>query len=118
METMHISLIARIIFAVFTLALTVFIFENIRRGRVREKFVVLWVPLAVLLAVFGVFPTLLLWVSQLAHLHYITVVVLFILVYFTLILLYTTARLSNMREDFKRLAQEMALLKAQQSENK
>lgn len=104
---------ARLIFGLCALSLVLGIAHLIRHGQLKEKYALLWVPLGAAFAVFGMFPEILVVFSNLVGLHYITVVVLCIILAFTLILLYFTTRLSQLREDVKTLAQEMALLKAE-----
>jgi hypothetical protein len=106
---MEITVPARIIFGVTSLLLTGFILFFIGNNAIKEKYSILWLPLAFLFLVFGLVPNLLLWVSNLVHLHYITVVLLCVIFIFTCILLYLTIRLSSLREDVKKLAQEIAL---------
>lgn len=108
---MEIELGAQIIIGVCGLTLAGIIVECIRRGLIKEKYVLLWLPFAVVLMGFGVFPVLLMRLSRAVHLHYITVVVLCMIVLFTGLLLYMTIRLSRLREDVKTLAQELALIK-------
>ncbi len=109
---MNIDLSARLIFAGSALLLTLGILLLIRNGSLKEKYALLWFPLGVFFLVFGIFPSLLIRAAKLVHLHYITVVLLCVILVFTYMLLYITIRLSQMREDMKRLAQETALTKA------
>jgi hypothetical protein len=112
---MEIALPARIIFGATSIILTLCILFFILNNSIKEKYSLLWLPLACLFLVFGLFPNLLLWVSALVHLHYITVVLLCVIFIFTFILLYLTIRLSLLREDVKKLAQELALSKAKKN---
>jgi len=57
----------------------------------------------------SLFPTSLLRFSEAVRLHYITVVVLCVILVFTFILLYFTIKLSQLREDVRKLAQAIAL---------
>jgi hypothetical protein len=109
---MIIELPARIIFAVTSIILTGFILFFISNSSIKEKYSLLWLPLAFLFLLFGLFPNLLIKISTLVHLHYITVVLICIIFIFTCILLYLTIRLSSLREDVKKLAQEISIFKA------
>jgi hypothetical protein len=100
---------ARICFGLCSLALMAIIIAMIRRGAMKEKYALLWLPLGFGFMVTGVFPELLVRFSTRIQLHYMTVVVLGVIVIFTSILLYFTARLSQLREDVKKLAQEIAM---------
>jgi hypothetical protein len=107
-----IDLSARLIFGACALALLAVIVALIRRNVIREKYAILWLPLGAGFLVAGLFPEPLIRLSAGIRLHYITVVVLGIIVVFAAILLYFTARLSQMREDIKSLAQALALERA------
>jgi hypothetical protein len=103
---------ARITFGLCALALMAVIIAMIRRGAIKEKYALLWLPLGFGFLVLSVFPELLVRFSTRIQLHYMTVVVLGVIVLFTNILLYFTARLSRLREDVKMLAQELAIQRA------
>ena len=104
---------ARLIFGLCSLALVAVILMMIRRNAIKEKYALLWLPLGMGFLVMSFFPDLLLDFSARVHLHYMTVVVLGIIVVFTNILLYFTVRMSQLREDVKKLAQEIALARPQ-----
>jgi hypothetical protein len=108
-----IMLSARLIFGLCALALVAVILAMIRKNAIKEKYALLWLPLGAGFLVMSCFPELLIDFSASVHLHYMTVVVLGIIVVFTNILLYFTARLSQLREDVKKLAQELALARPQ-----
>lgn len=103
---------ARITFGLCALALLAVIVSMIRNGSIKEKYALLWLPLGTGFLILSVFPELLVRFSTRIQLHYMTVVVLGVIVLFTNILLYFTARLSQMREDIKKLAQEVAIANA------
>jgi hypothetical protein len=105
--------LARMIFACSALTLLAIIVAMIRGNSMREKYALLWLPLGMALLILSLFPEGLVWLSAKIRLHYITVVLLGVIVVFTTILLYFTARMSQLREDVKKLAQELALLRAQ-----
>jgi hypothetical protein len=105
-----IELGARIIFAVCGAALFLIILEFIRRGYIKEKYILVWLPFACILLLFSTFPSILVQLSRAVHLHYMTAVVLCTVVYFTVVLVYMTARLSRLREDVKSISQSVALL--------
>ena len=107
---MIIELEARLIFSFCGLILMLSIFQWIRKGKLKEKYALMWLPLGFGCLVVGVYPEMLLYVSETLHLHYLTVALLGAIVFFTLVLLYLTTRISQMREDMKQMAQEMALL--------
>jgi hypothetical protein len=106
---MKIALLARIIFGFSGIILTALILLFIGKNSIKEKYSLLWLPLAFVFLLFGLFPNILIRISLLVHLHYITVVLLCVIFMFTCILLYLTARISSLREDVKKLAQDIAL---------
>jgi hypothetical protein len=103
---------ARLVFGICFLAIMGIILAMIRMNAVREKYILLWLPLGLGFFGLSLFPGLLVVFSARIHLHYMTVVVLGVIVVFTNILLFLTMRLSQLREDVKSLAQEIALTKA------
>lgn len=112
---MHIDtvgLLARFIFALCAVGLSAVILVMIRRNVIKEKYALLWLPLGGGFLVLSLFPDLLVAFSARLHLHYLTVVMLAVIVVFTAILLYFTMRMSQLREDVKALAQEIALARA------
>ena len=103
---------ARSIFGLCFLAIMGVILLMIRKNAVREKYILLWLPLGLGFFGLSLFPELLVAFSARLHLHYMTVVVLGVILVFTNILLFLTMRLSQLREDVKSLAQEIALSRA------
>ncbi len=116
MSISTIDLSARLVFALCSFSLMAVILVLIRKNAIKEKYVLLWLPLGVGLFVASLFPEILLMVSARIQLHYITVVLLAVIVVYTGILLYFTTRLSQLREDMKKLAQEVALSRARQDD--
>lgn len=114
MQLEHIYLSTRLTFGACSLALIAVILWMCRKNVIKEKYALLWLPLGLGFFVAGVFPELLLWLSASLHLHYMTVVVLGIILLFTNILLYFTMRMSQLREDVKKLSQELALSQARE----
>ena len=106
---------ARLLFAACGLALATLIVSLIRRHALKEKYALLWLPLGGGFLVTSLFPELLLELARMTRLHYLTVVLLGVILVFGSILLYFTVRLSSLREDVKSLGQEIALLKAEAS---
>ncbi|HUI90802.1 MAG TPA: DUF2304 domain-containing protein [Chitinivibrionales bacterium] len=112
---MEITITARIIFGATSILITAFILYFIGNNSIKEKYSLLWLPLAFLFLFFGLFPNLLVKISSLIHLHYITVILLCVIFIFTCMLLYLTIRLSSLREDVKKLAQEISIFKAKKN---
>ena len=114
MSASAIELSARLVFALCSFSLMAVILALIRGNAIKEKYVLLWLPLGAGFFLVSLFPDLLLAVSARIQLHYITVVLLGVILVYTGILLYFTTRLSQLREDMKELAQEMALARARE----
>jgi hypothetical protein len=111
-----IQMSARLIFGLCSLGLVSIIMIMIRRNAIREKYALLWLPLGVGLLALSVFPEILVMFSARVHLHYMTVVVMGVIFLFTNILLYFTVRISQLREDVKKLSQEIALSRAREGQ--
>lgn len=107
---------ARLVFGLCSLALVAVIVAMIRKNAIKEKYAMLWLPLGIGLFLFGLFPEALLAISAAMHLHYMTVVVMCVIVVFTNILLYFTVKMSQLREDVKKLSQEIALSRAREAQ--
>ncbi len=110
-----IEMSARLIFGLCSLGLVSIIVVMIRRNAIREKYALLWLPLGIGLLTLSFFPEILVGFSSRVHLHYMTVVVMGVIFLFTNILLYFTVRISQLREDVKKLSQEIALSRAVES---
>lgn len=106
-----IQLSTRIVFGLCSLVLVAIILAMIHGNAIKEKYALLWLPLGFGFLALSLFPDLLLDFSARVHLHYMTVVVLGVIMVFTNIQLYFTVRMSQMREDVKKLSQEIALLR-------
>ena len=108
---MVIELQARLIFGTAAVALLGIILYLVHKGLIKEKHTLLWIPLGVGFFIIGMFPGLLVWFSKTAHLHYTTVVLLFVIVVYTNILIYLTIKLSQMKGDIQALAKDQVLIK-------
>ena len=106
---------ARVVFGLCSLGLLAAILTMVRHNAIKEKYALLWLPLGFAFLMTSLFPELLLKFSARMHLHYMTVVVLCVIVVFTNILLYFTVKMSQLREDVKKLSQEIALSRARES---
>ncbi len=110
----HIDLSARIIFSLAAVGLIGGIIYMIHQGKIKEKYALLWFPITFIIFTMGIFPNLLLDLSTLINLHYITVILLGVILMYTYILLYFTAKLSQLREDVLKLSQEIVLNKSKE----
>lgn len=89
-----------------------FMFELLRRRRLREKYAALWISLAVVVIVVGAFPRLLYWIAGLVGIATPLNLVFFL---FLLVLLVVcvqlAAEISSLEHETQTLAEESALLR-------
>ena len=94
----------------------VVIFEMLRRRRLREKYAIFWVAIAVFTLLIAAFPGLLVWLSGLAGVAIPTNLLFFLA---SMVLLLITMQLSHdlgrLEERARRLAEEVALLRLEMS---
>lgn len=88
------------------------IFEMLRRRRLREKYAIFWVAIAMFTLAIAAFPSLLEWLSELAGVSVPTNLLFFLA---SMVLLLITMQLSHdlgrLEERARRLAEEVALLR-------
>ena len=82
----------------------------VRRRELREKYAVAWVALATLLLVVGLFPRLLMWFAESAHLSYPTAVLFIALTLIYLFAFTVSVSLTHQNRRNVRLTQEVAIL--------
>ncbi len=100
---------ARLIFGFSAILLFGGVFQLVRKGLIREKHALLWIPTCGFFVIFGFFPNLLLQFSKIIRLHYITVVLLCVIIFYTFILLYFNVKLARLNEDVQKLCQAFLL---------
>lgn len=95
--------------ALVTLA---FMFELLRRRRLREKYAVLWISVAVVVIFFGAFPRLLYWLANLAGIATPLNLVFFLALLVLLVVsVQLSAEVSSLEREAQTLAEECALLR-------
>jgi hypothetical protein len=95
--------------ALVTLA---FMFELLRRRRMREKYAVLWISVAVVVIVFGAFPPLLYWLANVVGIATPLNLVFFLAMLVLLIVsVQLSAEISSLERETQTLAEECALLR-------
>lgn len=101
------------LFALFTALVTLaFMFELLRRRRLREKYAVLWISLAVVVIFFGAFPGLLYWFSKLVGIATPLNLVFFLAGLVLLVVsVQLSAEISSLEHETQTLAEECALLR-------
>jgi len=95
--------------ALVTLA---FMFELLRRRRLREKYAALWISLAVVVIVVGAFPRVLYWLSDLVGITTPLNLVFFLaLLVLLVVCVQLSAEVSSLEHEAQTLAEESALLR-------
>lgn len=101
-----------ILTGVTALVLVGFIFELVRRRRLREKYAVLWIVVGVVVLALGLFPQVINSVSHLFGVADGVSLVLFCAVLFLLaVCLHLSWEVSRLEDETRVLAEEMALLR-------
>ena len=96
-------------------AVLAYIFVLVRRNQLRSKYALLWVVVAALLLPLAVFPGLLNWLSDLVGILYAPTTLLVAAVGFlVLIVIQFSWELSRLETRVRKLAEELALLRADQ----
>lgn len=104
---------ARWFVAVAGLSAVVFILGLLRRRQLEGKYALLWTASASVLGVLGLFPGLLTWVSERVGIYYPPALFLLVAAGFLLaVVIQFSWELSRLTERTRRLAEEVALLRA------
>jgi hypothetical protein len=102
--------------AITALVVLVFIFELVRRRQLREKYAALWLGIGLAVAVLGFFPRLLDSLAEQVGVASGVSLVLFLgIVFLLLVCLHLSWEMSQMEEETRALAEEVALLRTQVS---
>lgn len=100
-----------------SIALLMVVIELIRRGRLKEKYALLWLFAGVVLLVFSSSRALLEYVARLIGIYYApSLLFLVAFLFLLLITLHFSVVLSGLSEKNKKLAQELALLRQELQE--
>lgn len=96
------------------LAILIFIFEMLRRGKIREKYAVLWIVIGLGILVLVAFPDILVWTSQLLGVQ-IPSNLLFSLALVLLVgvCLHLSFEQSQSEDEIRALAEEVGILKTE-----
>jgi hypothetical protein len=105
---------ARVLVAVLGIGAVVFILVLLRRRKLRSKYALLWIGLALVLGVLGLFPGLLTFVSEAVGIFYPPALFLLVAVGFLFgVVIQFSWELSRLEERSRTLAEEIALLRAE-----
>ena len=96
----------------FSLALLLLVLELVRRRRFKERYALLWLLIAAGGAVVGVFPGIIVWISRLIHVQFLSVFFLSAFLLLLGLVLSFSVVISRLSEQNRELAQEAALLEA------
>lgn len=100
----------QMIIGAVSILLLVIVLELIRRGRLREKYALLWLLSGVVIAIFSIFPNLLGIISKVIGLYYLTALFVISFLFLLLIVLHFSTVLSWLSDRNKELAQELSIL--------
>ena len=84
--------------------------ELIRRRKLREEYAMLWITASVVLVVFAVVPHLLFWLSMAIGVYYITIMVIIMFSFLSLLIIHLSMSASKTEDDTRKIAQRMAVL--------
>lgn len=105
--------IALLLISLFVLAI---VLEIVRRGLLKERYALLWLAAAGLGLVFGVFPRLIVLLSHVLHVQYLTLLFALSFAFLLGLVLSFSAVISRQTERTRELTQEVALLAHQVKE--
>ena len=109
-----IPLRAQIIAVVIAVLLFIYVFDLVRRKKLREEYSLFWMILCALLVLFAAWSHLLVSVTRLmGAVSANSVVFFFGFVFIIALLLHVTVRLSKSAEEIKNMAQKIALLEGE-----
>ena len=91
-------------------AVTLVTIELIRRRKLREEFAMLWVGASVVLLVFALIPQLLGWISNAIGVYYVTLMVLMLFCFLSMLIIHLAVAASRSADDTQQIAQRLALL--------
>jgi hypothetical protein len=107
---------AHLFIALVTAAAIVFVLRMVRRRQLAGKYALLWIAAAVPLGVLAAFPGLLTWVAEQVGVFYPPALFLLLAVAFLFaIVVQFSYELSRLSERTRRLAEEIALLRAERA---
>jgi len=100
----------RVALLALSVLLLAVILELVRRGRFKERYALLWLASALFGLMVGVFPGIIVWIARILHVQFLTVVFGLAFVFFLGLILSFCVVISQLSEQNRELAQELALL--------
>lgn len=83
----------------------------IRKGKIMEKYALLWIYNLVCIIVVTIFPPILFKFSSLLNVHYLTTILVFFVLFFVTVLFYYSITLSSLTGQIKKIGQELGIMK-------
>ena len=100
----------QIITSTTSVLLLAIVFELIRRGRLKEKYALLWLLSGVVILIFSIFPNLLSVISRMMGMYYLTALFVISFMFLLMIVLHFSTVISRLSERNKELTQEFGIL--------
>ncbi|MGB2820511.1 MAG: DUF2304 domain-containing protein [Phycisphaerae bacterium] len=95
------------VLAVIVVAATI---EMIRRRKLREQYAILWLLASGVLVVFAIFPGLVVMLSHVLQVNYLTIIVIACFFFLAMIVMHFAVVISHQAEQIRRLAERVALM--------
>ena len=95
---------------VASILLLAVVLELVRRGRLKERYALLWLVVSFTGLIVGVFPVIILVVSRVLHVQYVTLLFIVSFLFLLGLVLSFSIIISRLAERNRELAQEVALL--------
>ena len=109
----ELQLVHRVGLLAASILLLAVVLELVRRGRLKERYALLWLVVSFTGLVVGVFPVIILLASRLLHVQYVTFLFLLSFLFLLGLVLSFSVVISRLTERNRELAQEVALLEQQ-----
>jgi hypothetical protein len=100
----------RIGLMVFSVLLLILVLELVRRRLFKERYALLWLATAGCGVIVGLFPGIIVWLSKVMHVQFLTVFFLLALLFLLGLVLSFSVVISSLSEQNRALAQELGLL--------
>ena len=100
----------RVVPLLAAIVVTLITLELIRRRRLREEYAMLWIGASIFLLLFALIPKLLPWISHVVGVYYITLMVLMMFCFLSMLIIHLAVAASRSADDTQNLAQRLALL--------
>jgi hypothetical protein len=93
--------------AIIVAAVTI---EMIRRRKLREQYAILWLLASAVLVIFAVFPDLVVLLSRVLRVNYLTIIVMAFFFFLAMIVMHFAVVISHQAEQIRKLAEHLALM--------